>query len=180
VGYLAHACDELRYGEIPLPAHQRVLGEGAAALLVESRSSALVSGHSILAEILGSGMTHEPGPLLEGCQSEAGLLAAIEIAYARSGVDPRRTKCILRTPQGNEDDRFELLAIERYFDRYGVRPLQHTTVFRTGYAESVSVLFNVVALLNGWRDDAIRLPGHVLITASTHMGYHYALILEVM
>ena len=180
VGYLARACDEIRYGEVLLPARQRVLGEGAAALLVESHATAIESGHAILAEILGSGMIHDPGPLLEGCQSEAGLLAAIEIAYARSGVDPRRTQCILRAPQGNADDRFELGAIEHFFDRFGVHPSRRTTVFQTGYAESVSVLFNVVAMLNGWRDEAMRLPGHVLVTASTLMGYHYAMIMEVL
>lgn len=183
VGYLAHAQDELMYGHYTLPGSQRVLGEGAAAILLESSRTAEAAGRRIYADVLGSGMTHDPGPLLSGSISSKGLLAAIELAYNRAGIDPRCTQRVLTTPQGNETDRREQEAISSFFSLHDHSPIQQTTVYQTGYAEASSVLFNLCALIHpesaGSIDPNWMISGIVLITATSQTGTNYAVVLEV-
>lgn len=93
-----------------------VMGEGGAALILESLDSALARGANIIAEVAGGGMAadafHLTGTHPEGEGAYLGMLDALEDA----GLQPTDINYInahaTSTPMGDES---ELKAIERVF-----------------------------------------------------------------
>ena len=93
-----------------------VMGEGGAALVIESMDSAIKRGATILAEIAGGGMAadayHLTGTHPEGEGAYLGMLDALEDAE----IDPLKIDYVnahaTSTPLGDES---ELKAIERIF-----------------------------------------------------------------
>lgn len=93
-----------------------VMGEGGAALILESLDSALARGANIIAEVAGGGMAadafHLTGTHPEGEGAYLGMLDALEDAGLQPGDIDYINAHATSTPMGDES---ELKAIERVF-----------------------------------------------------------------
>lgn len=170
---------------------RKVLGEGAAALVMETLSGARARGATVLAEVLGYGMTMDGGRFHEQNLSVASMTEAVRIALSRSGVEAPEVDLVVWAPQGNAQDRKVIDAIEGLVP--GV-PLAATT-FNTGYIEAASILVGVSAALESiraqralWpqvtgcaaldgRTEAVA-PRTILACGSSDLGYNFAAILR--
>lgn len=91
-----------------------VLGEGAAAMVLETRESALSRNAGILGEVLAVGCSSEAGGLLPLRRDGDGLARAIEAALSLADIDCSEIGAIFAHGNGtpNSDDS-EAAAIER-------------------------------------------------------------------
>jgi 3-oxoacyl-[acyl-carrier-protein] synthase-1 len=93
-----------------------VLGEGAAALVLETESSAADRHVRVFGEFLGSGCTTEAEGLLAIRADGDGLAGAIALALADAGMRPAEVGMIVAHGSGTrESDASEALAIRRVF-----------------------------------------------------------------
>jgi 3-oxoacyl-[acyl-carrier-protein] synthase II len=195
IGFLHQGDNERNYRLCTTDAKRKVLGEGAATLVMETLASATERGARVLAEVQGYGMSMDAGPFSEQNMDPEGLVHAIQLALTRSELSASEIDLIVWAPQGNAQDRKTLEAARRVL---GVRtddvPMV-TTVFNTGYIESASILVGVAATLEALKSgtelwpqrtgdagiDSRRLAGNVrtiLVIASTDLGYNYAVTLR--
>ena len=95
-----------------------VMGEGAAALVLETETAANARGATILGEVLGSGGGSDALGLLPVRDDGDGLARAIEGALASSGLAPRDVGMIVAHGNGTENsDVSEARALLRVFGR---------------------------------------------------------------
>jgi 3-oxoacyl-[acyl-carrier-protein] synthase-1 len=93
-----------------------VLGEGAAALVLETEGSADDRHVRVFGEFLGSGCTTEAEGLLAIRADGDGLAGAIALALADAGMRPAEVGMIVAHGSGTrESDASEALAIRRVF-----------------------------------------------------------------
>ena len=93
-----------------------LLGEGAAALVLESGASAAARGATVLAEYLGGGDASEGGGLLHLREDGDGAARAIDAALADAGVAPADVGVIVAHANGTPlSDRSEAAALRRVF-----------------------------------------------------------------
>ena len=93
-----------------------LLGEGAAALVVETDTAAAARHVRILGEFLGSGCATEAGGLLAIRADGDGLACAIAVALDDAGLHPAEVGMIVAHGSGTrESDASEALAIRRVF-----------------------------------------------------------------
>jgi len=174
---------------------QKVLGEGAAALLMEPLEAAQNRGANILGEVLGYGMAMDSGPFLEQNLATEGLQHACSLALQRSEVDISEIDLVLWAPQGNVQDKKVLDVCRRLFhERYEQVPLV-TTTFNTGYIESASIMVTLACVLTALQDGQglwpqrtglseidskilNRHPRNILALGSSDVGYNFAVILQ--
>ncbi len=175
VGYLARGAEE-ETSVGGLPGQRRVLGEGAAMLVLEDAGTAADRGARVLARVLGWASTYDPGPFVEGSAGVDGLVDAARTALRRGGCTPGDVGAILSAPMGNEFDRRERDAAARVFGA-GAPTALHC-VGATGYAEAASATLAVAAWLGGdvWPECG---PGtRALVLGTSAMGYNHAAVLE--
>lgn len=172
---------------------RKVLGEGAAALVLETASSAHSRGVPILAEVLGYAMSMDAGPLLQPALESAGLKQAVELALSRSRLSPGDIGLIVWAPQGNRQDKKVLEACEATWGAgFAGIPLV-TTTFNTGFIESASILVSIAATLESLKDGfslwpqrtgiagldqrhLSAMPTHILALASSDAGYNFCAV----
>jgi 3-oxoacyl-[acyl-carrier-protein] synthase II len=175
---------------------RRVLGEGAAALLMETASAAAARGAPVLAEVLGYGLSMDAGAFDAPSLDPAGLNRAIQLALTRAGVAPGDIGLLVWAPQGNVQDKKVLDACAQVFGAgFAALPLV-TTTFNTGFIESASILVSLAATLeslrcgqNLWpqRTGMAELdhrllanqPSHILSLATTDIGYNFAVVIRM-
>ena len=188
--------DEENYRCIPTEKKRKVLGEGAAALTMETLDAARERGARILAEVLGYAMPHDAGPFGEQNMGTDGIALACAQALARSMVDAGAIDLVVWAPQGNAQDVKVLDGLRRTFGgRFESIPLV-TTTFHTGFIESASILVSLGAALTAidqgtglWpqrtgledidRRKPDKAPSHVLAVGSSDVGYNFAVVLKV-
>jgi len=173
VGYLAVG-DEERDDRGELPGHRRVLGEGAAMVVLEDAAAAAARGASPLARLTGWASTYDPGPFVEGSAANDGLVDAVRTALARAGVGPEAVRAVISSPMGNAWDRRERDGLARVFGA-AAPPVLHC-VGATGYVEAAGT---TLALAAGLAGGAWSVHGHVLALGTSCMGYNHAAVLEV-
>lgn len=191
IGFLAQGDDERDYRLRLEHLKRKVIGEGAAALLMEGLETARDRGANILGEVLGYGMAMDAGPFIGQNMSPEGMQAAVTMALERSGVAPADIDLVVWAPQGNAQDRKVLEAIAAVC---GDRPLPWaTTAFHTGFVEAVTALQSLGAVLGALRDgnglwaqrtglDELdrNVPvgdvRTVLTCGSSDLGYNFALV----
>lgn len=139
-----------------------VLGEGAAALVLETEEHARKRGATIIAEVAGGGVTsdayHITAPEPEG----AGAVRAIEAAMSQAEATADQVAHInahaTSTPVG---DIAEANAFKRFFgDRAGSIPVSATkasTGHLLGGAGAIEALFTALALHHGTLPPTINL-----------------------
>jgi 3-oxoacyl-[acyl-carrier-protein] synthase-1 len=95
-----------------------VFGEGAGAMVLESRQDALARGAEVLGEVLGGGYAGEAMGLLAIRDDGDGVARAIEQALAQAGIAPRDVGMIVAHGNGTpQSDNSEAAAIRRVFGR---------------------------------------------------------------
>lgn len=167
-----------------------VMGEGAAALLVEGFETARERGANILAEILGEASAMDSCAMLSPNIDGNGVGRAVFEALDRAGVDKSEIDLIVWSPRGNAQDKSAIDLCESKFS--GV-PMVCTSL-NTGYMETGSTLHGLACALTAisdgrglWRQrtgvriiDARPLPKNpqrILCLASSFAANSHALIL---
>ena len=176
-------------------AKHKVIGEGAAAMLLETASVATARGATILAEVLGYGMSMDAGAFDQPNLQSDGLVRAVQLALTRAGVDSGDIGLLVWAPQGNVQDKKVLDACAQVFGvNFPALPLV-TTTFNTGFIESASILVTLAAALESLRSgqnmwpqrtgmselDGRQLaafPRQILALASTDVGYNFAVVVR--
>jgi 3-oxoacyl-[acyl-carrier-protein] synthase II len=174
---------------------RKVLGEGAAMLVMETAEAAGARGARILAEVLGYGMGMDAEGFLAPNLGIEGLRHAVKLALSRAGVSAEDIGLIVWAPQGNRQD-LKVLNVcgELWANDFARRPLV-TTTFNTGYIESASILVGLAAALTAldmgtelWPQrtgmpelDQRALtspPDYILALGGTDFGYNFAAVLR--
>ena len=192
IGFLYAGAEEQDY-RLRLKADKRkVLGEGAAMLVLENAEAAAARGAPVLAEVLGYGMSMDAEGFLAANLGTAGLRHAVQLALSRAGVAAEKIGLLVWAPQGNrQDEKVLKVGAEIFGDRFAQLPLAGTT-FNTGFIESASILVGLAAALAAgdgaelWPQrtglpelDERRLtaaPEYLLALASTDVGYNFAAV----
>jgi 3-oxoacyl-[acyl-carrier-protein] synthase II len=174
---------------------QKVLGEGAAMVALETMTSARERDADILAEVLGYATNQDCVPFGEAALSSEGLEQCCRRALQRSSISPEQIDTVFWAPQGNRQDRKVIDALKVLLgERAETVPLL-TTTFNTGYIESASIFVTLACALEAlkagdtlWPQqtgipeiDNRRLkqpPRHSLVCASSDIGYNFALALK--
>ena len=133
-----------------------LIGEGAAALVLESASSVQERGAAVLGEYLGAGTAAEAEGLLAIRADGAGVVDAIELALADAGLDLGDIGMIVSHGNGTlQSDASEARALHRVFGD-GMPPV---TGFKwsTGHLLAASTSLDVSLALEALRQDVV--PG---------------------
>jgi 3-oxoacyl-[acyl-carrier-protein] synthase II len=195
IGFLKQGAAEADYRLDLSDAKRKVIGEGAAAIVLETLDNARLRGAPVLGEVLSYAMTADgdefSGPSLT-CE---GLDAACSTALARARLSWRDIGLAVWAPQGNAQDKKALDVLEsRLWTLRPQVPLVGTT-FNTGYIETASILVGVACALAALRRGAAlwpqksgvpaidgkelsSVPAHILVLASTDLGYNFTMILK--
>lgn len=191
IGFLYSGERESRYRIRLDEPRAKVIGEGAAMLLLETAESAAERGVAPLAEMLGYGMSMDADGFSAQSMNPDGLEHAALTACARAGVDMADIDLVVWAPQGNAQDGKTLAALERLSPGRAV-PLAATSM-NTGYIETASIAVGLAAALHALRLDGALWPqitgladvdarpfesrtGLVMALASTDLGYNFAAI----
>jgi 3-oxoacyl-[acyl-carrier-protein] synthase-1 len=95
-----------------------ILGEGAAAVILERRTDAKARGATVLGELLGVGCVNEGSGVVSLRRDGAGVARAIELALADAGLEPEQIGLIVAHGNGNRtSDATEATAIRKVFDQ---------------------------------------------------------------
>ncbi len=194
IGYL-HQGEHEQDCRVRLESEKRkVVGEGAACVVMETVRSAAQRKAPVLGEVMGYGMSMDAGPFLEQNLSTDGLVHAIEQALERADIAPDAVDSVVWAPQGNVQDRKVIDAVrESIGDR---RELAFAaTSLHTGFIEAASALQALGLMLvslkegkglwpqrTGLADIDTRVcrpdPRYVLACGSSDLGYDFALVVK--
>jgi 3-oxoacyl-[acyl-carrier-protein] synthase II len=195
MGFLFSGAEENDYRLRLNSDKRKVLGEGAAMLVMETAESASARGATILAELLGYGMSMDAGGFLAANLDTNGLKHAVRLALSRAGIEPGKIGLLVWAPQGNLQDEKVLKAGSDIFGgRFAQIPLV-TTTFNTGYIESASILVSLASSLAALDEGAglwpqrtglpeldnrvpAAPPEFILALASTDVGCNFAVVLR--
>jgi 3-oxoacyl-[acyl-carrier-protein] synthase II len=195
MGFLFSGPEEADYRLRLTSAKRKVLGEGAAMLVLETAGSANARGAKILAEVLGYGMSMDAEGFLAPNLGADGLKYAVELALSRASITPERIGLLVWAPQGNRQDEKVLQAAQEIFGRQFAQLPLVTTSFNTGFIESASILVSLAATLVALEDGTSLWPQRtglpeldhralaappefILALASTDFGYNFAAVLR--
>jgi 3-oxoacyl-[acyl-carrier-protein] synthase II len=195
MGFLFAGDEERDYRLRPESDKRKVLGDGAATLVLETAGSARAREARILAEVLGYGMSMDADGFLAPNLGAAGLLHAVRLALERAGLEPADIGLIVWAPQGNRQDLKVLQAGQELWGADFARLPLATTTFNTGYLESASILVSLAAALAAldegptlWPQrtglseiderSLTAAPRFLLAMASSDVGYNFAAVLR--
>lgn len=176
-------------------AKQKVLGEGAGMIVMESMETAQKRGASILGEILSYGMAMDSGAFLDQNLDTEALLHAISLAFQRAGKASEDIDLVVWAPQGNIQDKKVIDVCQHLFcQRYNEIPFI-TTTFNTGYIESASVMVTLACVLTCLKTGIElwpqmtglieidhktlkKYPRNILVLGSSDVGYNFAVVIK--
>ncbi len=167
-----------------------VMGEGAAAVLVENLESAKDRGADIYGEVLGYGMSMDIDDFTAANIGAEGLKKAVADALANSSTPAKEIEMIVWSPRGCAQDAKFISLRDDIFP--GIPMV--TTVFNTGYIETSSSLLTLACVLRSlylgekiWPQrsgvraldevQAPQNPKRILCVASSHIGNNYAVVI---
>ena len=195
MGFLFAGAEESDYRLRLESGKQKVLGEGAAMLVLETAGSARTRGANILAEVLGYGMSMDAEGFLAANLGTDGLKHAVRLALSRARIGPEKIGLLVWAPQGNrQDDKVLRVGAEIFGGRFAQLPLA-TTTFNTGFIESASILVSLACALTAldaggelWpqrtglpeldQRPLAAAPEFILALASTDFGYNFAAVFQ--
>lgn len=130
-----------------------VMGDGAGVMVLESLAHAKARGATILAEVVGFGMSNDAGHITAPPEDGNGAARAMQSALNDAGIEPARVGYVnahgTSTPAG---DVAESIAIETVFapvkDSILVSSTKSMTGHLLGAAGGVEAIFTVLALQN--------------------------------
>ncbi len=174
---------------------QKVVGEGAGMIVMETLDQAKERGAHILGEVLGYGMSMDAGPFIGQNLDVEGLLHACKLAMERAQIVRDQVGLVVWAPQGNVQDQKVMDACKNIFAaRYEEIPLV-TTTFNTGYLESASIMVTLGCVLAAFeqgfdlwpqvtgvseidRKVLVKSPEHILVIGSSDVGYNFAVVIK--
>jgi 3-oxoacyl-[acyl-carrier-protein] synthase II len=123
-----------------------LLGEGAAAVLLEARDRVIARGNVPLALLRGVGMScdayHETAP------NKSGIVAAMRDAHRRANVEPEEIDLVMAHGTGTAlNDPTEALAIKEVFGSVASRVLISAIKSMTGHTAGASGLIGVITAI---------------------------------
>ncbi|HVT33769.1 MAG TPA: beta-ketoacyl-[acyl-carrier-protein] synthase family protein [Rhodanobacteraceae bacterium] len=131
-----------------------VLGEGAAAFVLETLDRARARGANVLAEIVGIGMSADAGDIV--FPSEAGAASAMQRALADAKLAPDAIDYINAHGTGTPaNDPTETSAIRRAFGAHADRLAVSSTKSMHGHALGAAGAIELVATIGALRDGVI-------------------------
>jgi 3-oxoacyl-[acyl-carrier-protein] synthase II len=139
-----------------------VMGEGAAALVLENLSLAIKRGAHILAELVGYGATSDAYHVTQPAEEGEGGARAMRLAMKKAGLEPQDIDYInahgTSTPL---NDKFETMAMKDVFgaDAYRV-PISSTKSMighLLGAGGSTEAVISILTILNGMIPPTINL-----------------------
>ena len=111
-----------------------VIGEGAGILILEERAAAIARGATIIAEIVGYGMSGDAHHISAPSEDGSGAIRAMRMAIDDAGMEPGEIDYInahgTSTPSG---DRAETLAIKQLFGDHAYTIAVGSTKSMTGH-----------------------------------------------
>jgi 3-oxoacyl-[acyl-carrier-protein] synthase II len=130
-----------------------VVGEGAAALVLETLEHAQARGARIYAEVIGYGASNDAYDMVASEESGRGPINSMELALAKAGVDREEVGYINAHGTGTlMNDRVETAAIKSVFGEHAYRLAVSSTKSMTGHlmgaAGALEALATVLALHN--------------------------------
>jgi 3-oxoacyl-[acyl-carrier-protein] synthase II len=193
IGFLHRGEEEDRYACNFTHAKRKVIGEGAASLLVETLESAQKRNTPLLAEVLGYGMSMDAMEFSAPSLTVEGLRRACETALSRCGLDWQDIGCVVWAPQGNVQDEKVLSVLQSGLGEKFPRVPCVTTTFNTGYIETASIVAGLACTLESLKNGPVlwpqmtgvptidsrslnAVPEYLLALATTDLGYNYAII----
>jgi 3-oxoacyl-[acyl-carrier-protein] synthase II len=195
IGFLHRGTEEELYRLSSAHDKRKIIGEGAATLLVETFDGAADRGAPILAEVLAYGMSMDAETFSEQSMSIDGLQHACDSAFSRCGRGWNDIGCVVWAPQGNRQDEKVLSVLSKGLGKEFSRMPLVTTTFNTGYIESASILVSLCSVLHCFKNGQSlwpqitgvpefdsrtmeTIPEYVLALAGTDLGYNYAVIVR--
>ena len=125
-----------------------VMGEGGAALIIESLESAERRGASILCEVVGTGMSADAYHLTAPHPDGEGAKAVMKLAIEEAGITPEQVDYInvhgTSTPVG---DLAELAAIREIWSERAENTLISSTKSMTGHLLGAAGALEALALM---------------------------------
>jgi nodulation protein E len=123
-----------------------VIGEGAAAVVLESLEHAQARGARILGEIIGFGMSSDAGDLTS--PDEGGMVRAIEDALADARLAPSDVQYVNAHGTGTAaNDQVETGALKRAFGRHAQTLVMSSNKSMLGHALGAAGALELVATL---------------------------------
>jgi len=123
-----------------------VIGEGAAAVVLESLEHAQARGARILGEIIGFGMSSDAGDLTS--PDEGGMVRAIEDALADARLAPSDVQYVNAHGTGTAaNDEVETSALKRAFGRHSQQLVISSNKSMLGHALGAAGALELVATL---------------------------------
>lgn len=160
---LSHASDP-RCAPRPFDARRDgfVMGEGAAAMVIEAEEFARQRGARIYARLAGYGMTTDAHHITAPAPGGAGAARAMASAIRDAGLSPSDIDYVNAHGTGTPyNDATETTALHSVFDPSGHMPLVSSTKSMTGHmlgaAGAVEAIATVCALLHGMVPPTIGL-----------------------
>lgn len=153
---------------------RRLLGEGAAAVLLEEAGTAGARGARARAEVLGIAGATDPGTIQGPDEGGAGRVAVLREALERAGLRPQDIAAVAWAPAGGAGGHRDRAALAEVFGG-GDGPRCLDTVDLAGYADATSALLALVALLGEVPEAGLSEP--VVVLGSSPLGAHWAVVL---
>ena len=123
-----------------------VIGEGAAAVVLESLEHAQARGSRVLGEIIGFGMSSDAGDLTS--PDEGGMVRAIEDALADARLAPSDVQYVNAHGTGTAaNDEVETSALKRAFGRHAQQLVMSSNKSMLGHALGAAGALELVATL---------------------------------
>jgi 3-oxoacyl-[acyl-carrier-protein] synthase II len=133
-----------------------VVGEGAAALVVESLEHARARGARIYAEVIGYGSSNDAFDMEASHESGRGPIRCMEMAVQKSGLSPEEVDYINAHGTGTLlNDRVETLAIKQVFGEHAYRLAVSSTKSMTGHLMGAAGALESLASVLAIRDQIL-------------------------
>jgi beta-ketoacyl-acyl-carrier-protein synthase II len=131
-----------------------VMGEGGAALVLESLEHARKRGARILAEIVGYGQTSDASHITAPAEEGEGLARAINMALESAGMKPEDIDYINAHGTSTQlNEKFETVAIKNALGEYAYKVPISSTKSMTGHmlgaAGAIEMMFCICAMHEG-------------------------------
>ncbi|MBM2576824.1 beta-ketoacyl-ACP synthase II [Jannaschia sp. Os4] len=150
-----------------------VMGEGAGVLVLEEYERAKARGATILAEVLGYGMSGDAHHITAPPPDHEGAERAMRAALARAGMDGSHVDYVNAHGTSTMADTIELGAVERVLGEHAEGTTMSSTKSAIGHllgaAGAVEAIFCILAMRDGVAPPTLNLDAPEGAAAETKM-----------